>query len=107
MRRLPLLGITFCLSAGAQGIAQTPDAPFFIRVWKNQQGLPNNTVRAITQTRDGYLWLGTDAGLARFDGVRSRVFGLQEGLKNLQISALLEDRQGVLWIGTAGGGVCC
>lgn len=104
MRRLPLLGMTFCLSAGAQGIAQSPAAPFFIRVWKNQQGLPNNTVRAITQTRDGYLWLGTDSGLARFDGVRSRVFGLQEGLKNLQISALLEDRQGVLWIGTAGGG---
>ena len=103
--RLLFLGMTFCLSGATQGISQAPAAPFFIRAWQNQQGLPNNTVRAITQARDGYLWLGTDAGLARFDGVRSRVFGLQEGLKNLQVSALLEDRQGVLWIGTAGGGV--
>ncbi|MEI8288707.1 MAG: two-component regulator propeller domain-containing protein [Verrucomicrobiota bacterium] len=91
--------------ASVQGISQPPVAPFFIRAWQNQQGLPNNTVRAITQTRDGYLWLGTDAGLARFDGVRCRVFGLQEGLKNLQVTALMEDREGVLWIGTGGGGM--
>jgi len=78
---------------------------FLIRSWQNQQGLPNNTIKAVTQTHDGYLWLGTDAGLARFDGVRSEVFGLHEGLKNLQVSALVEDRRGNLWIGTAGGGV--
>ncbi len=80
-------------------------SPFFIRSWEVGQGLPSSTVTAITQTRDGYLWLGTEAGLARFDGVQYRVFGLRDGLKNLQISALLEDHAGTLWIGTAGGGL--
>ena len=55
------------------------------------------------QTRDGYLWLGTGAGLARFDGVRFKVFGLADGLPSLYVKALLEDRQGGLWIGTANG----
>src|SRR5512133_3968762 len=40
-----------------------------------EQGLPQNSVQAIVQTRDGYLWLGTQAGLVRFDGVRLAVFG--------------------------------
>jgi signal transduction histidine kinase/ligand-binding sensor domain-containing protein len=102
---LLVLGMEFYFSAPAQEVAGNPDAPFLMRFWQNEQGLPNNTVNAVTQTRDGYLWLGTDEGLARFDGVHCRVFGLADGLKNLQISALLEDRSGVLWIGTAGGGV--
>jgi signal transduction histidine kinase/sugar lactone lactonase YvrE len=91
------------LPAAAQEIS---GAPFLIRSWQTDAGLPNNTVNAVAQTCDGYLWLGTDAGLARFDGVRCRVFGLQDGLPGLQISALLEDRHGTLWIGTAGGGLC-
>ena len=98
-----LLG--FALTAGAGENVSPPATPFFVRAWQNQQGLPNNTVNTVIQTRDGYLWLGTDEGLARFDGVRCRVFGLADGLKNLQISALMEDRRGRLWIGTAGGGV--
>lgn len=90
--------------AGAQEAAN-PASPFLIRSWQTDQGLPNNTVNAITQTRDGYLWLGTDNGLVRFDGVQSRVLGLTEGLSSLQISALLEDHQGALWVGTTGGGL--
>lgn len=62
-------------------------------------------VLAITQTRDGYLWLGTAQGLARFDGVNCRIFGLKDGLKGLEISTLLEDSAGALWIGTVGGGL--
>ncbi len=89
----------------AQEMAGSSATPYFIRSWQVGQGLPSSTVNAITQTRDGYLWLGTDEGLARFDGLKCRVFGLQEGLKNLQVSALLEDRSGTLWIGTAGGGL--
>ena len=76
-----------------------------IRSWGTEAGLPQNTVNAITQTRDGYLWLGTRDGLARFDGVRFTVFGLREGLPSIEVQALFEDRQGQLWIGTGGGGL--
>ena len=43
-------------------------------VWQIEQGLPQNSVLAILQSRDGYLWLGTDEGLVRFDGVRFTLF---------------------------------
>jgi ligand-binding sensor domain-containing protein len=76
-----------------------------MRSWQTEEGLPQNTVNAIAQTRDGFLWIGTSGGLARFDGVRFRKFGLQDGLLSVRISALLEDKSGSLWIGTTGGGL--
>jgi len=90
----------------AEPVADARDAsPFVVRSWKVEDGLPHNSVNAILQTRDGYLWLATSDGLARFDGVHFTVFGLQEGLPSLRTLALLEDRDGALWIGT-GRGVC-
>lgn len=76
-----------------------------IRAWGTAAGLPQNTVNAIAQTHDGYLWLGTREGLARFDGVRFTVFGLGEGLQSIEVQTLLEDQHGTLWIGTSGGGL--
>lgn len=77
------------------------------RVWQTDQGLPNNTVTAILQTRDGYLWVGTLAGLARFDGVRFTLFNLQNmpAFHGSTISALCETQDGTLWIGTKDSGV--
>lgn len=77
------------------------------RVWQTDDGLPQNYVHAIVQTRDGYLWLGTEEGLVRFDGLRFTVFDRDntEALHNNYIFALCEDREGSLWIGTAGGGL--
>jgi ligand-binding sensor domain-containing protein len=46
-------------------------------IWQTEQGLPHNSVNSIVQTRDGYLWLATEAGLARFDGVKFTVFDPQ------------------------------
>ncbi len=83
----------------------TLDDAFVCRAWGTEAGLPQNTVNAIVQTRDGYLWLGTQGGLARFDGVRFTVFGLTHGLPSVQVRALCEDAEGDLWIGT-GGGLC-
>lgn len=68
-------------------------------------GLPQNSVQAIAQTADGYLWLGTKGGLVRFDGVRFTTYGLASGLKALDVVDLLADGQGGLWIGTFGGGM--
>ncbi|HSS20470.1 MAG TPA: two-component regulator propeller domain-containing protein [Pyrinomonadaceae bacterium] len=74
-------------------------------VWLTENGLPQNTVHAIAQTRDGYIWIGTESGLARFDGVKFTVFDKQNTpqLKSNYVRALLADRQGALWIGTAEG----
>ncbi len=75
--------------------------------WQDRDGLPQNTVQAIVQTRDGYLWLGTEDGLARFDGVKFTVFNRNNTpeVKNNYITALFESADGTLWIGTRGGGV--
>jgi len=76
-------------------------------VWKIEDGLPQNTVSAIVQTKDGYIWLGTEEGLALFDGVQFTVFDKRntEEIKNNYIMTLYEDRKGNLWIGTRGGGL--
>ncbi len=75
------------------------------RSWQREQGLPQNSVQALAQTRDGYLWIGSDDGVTRFDGVRFVSFGLREGLRSGPVQTLFEDKQGALWIGAAGGGV--
>lgn len=73
--------------------------------WQTEQGLPQNTVQTIWQTRDGYLWLGTKEGLARFDGWRFVIFDKRNTpqLPHNQIRSLFEDRAGRLWISTPGG----
>ena len=78
-----------------------------LSVWTSDSGLPQNTIDAIVQTRDGYLWLGTEEGLVRFDGVRFVVRDRQSApaLRSAFISSLFETPDGTLWIGTYGGGL--
>lgn len=77
------------------------------RAWRVDEGLPDNLVQAINQTRDGFLWVGTRQGLARFDGVEFVVFNAQNtpALRNSSVTTLCADHQGTLWIGTDGGGL--
>jgi len=73
-------------------------------VWTQEHGLPQDTIRAIAQTKDGYLWLGTDEGLARFDGYDFVVFNKENGsLSSNSVTALWAGRDGGLWIGTPAG----
>ncbi len=73
-------------------------------VWTQEQGLPQDTIRAIAQTPDGYLWLGTDEGLARFDGYDFVTFSMGSGaLPSNSVSALSVGPSGILWIGASGG----
>jgi signal transduction histidine kinase/ligand-binding sensor domain-containing protein len=73
-------------------------------VWTQEHGLPQDTVRAIAQTKDGYLWLGTDEGLAQFDGYDFVVFNKENGaLPSNSVAALWASQDGSLWIGTLGG----
>jgi len=82
---------------------------YMLSVWTAEQGLPQNSAIALCQTRDGYLWIGTQEGLARFDGAYFVVLEKSNtpAITNDYITALLEDRDGALWIGTNGGGLCC
>ncbi len=76
-------------------------------VWQKEDGLPQNSVTSIWQTRDGYLWLGTLEGLVRFDGQRFAVFDKQNTaeMRDNNVAALYETRDGALWVGTNGGGL--
>ena len=73
--------------------------------WTTEQGLPQNSVLALTQTRDGYLWLATLDGLVRFDGVRFSVFNRHNTpqLPSNRLRALYCTPDGVLWVGTEEG----
>jgi len=75
------------------------------QVWSTDSGLPQNTVHSILQTRDGYLWLGTDGGLVRFDGIDFLTFDTENTpqIKSDTVYDLLEDSSGTLWISTAAG----
>jgi ligand-binding sensor domain-containing protein/signal transduction histidine kinase len=73
--------------------------------WTTDQGLPQNRISYLRQTRDGYVWVGTWFGLARFDGLHYTVFDKfnTSALVDDAITDLAEDQEGTLWIGTPNG----
>src|SRR5262249_10492961 len=86
--------------------AHAPEPAYGIDFWRDAEGFPQSRIRAITQTRDGYIWLGTDNGLVRFNGAAFTAFTVETGtLKDNEVWALREDSDGGLWIGTYGGGL--
>lgn len=89
-------------------VGQAEEKPRFgIKTWQTEEGLPQHSVLAMTQTRDGYLWLGTLNGLVRFDGTRFTVFDESNmpGLGSSRIVHLFEDSKENLWIGTETAGI--
>ncbi len=78
---------------------------FSYQTWQTGSGLPQNTVHEIVQTRDGYLWLATEGGLARFNAYQFTVFDSRNtpALKSDNVRALFEDPNRRLWIATAAG----
>lgn len=99
----------FVISLIFLAVSYISAAEFRIDRWTTAEELPQNTVNSIVQTRDGYLWIGTFGGLARFDGVRFTVFNTVNApaLKSSRITALHEDRAGILWIATETGDISC
>ncbi|MSU58892.1 MAG: hypothetical protein EXS35_12125 [Pedosphaera sp.] len=90
------------LSAPTNGVSS-----YRVRIWQTDYGLPQNPVHAITQTLDGYLWVGTQEGLARFDGVRFTTVDekIAPELKHRWITALCAGADGSLWVACDGVGV--
>src|SRR5947209_4699669 len=104
--KLPaILALSFGLTLGAPASNPAEQESFRVKRWTTEDGLPQNRISSLKQTRDGYLWVGTWFGLARFDGIRFSVFNRQNitALTNDAISSLAEDASGALWIGTGAG----
>ena len=103
----PLATLLLLIAPAGAALAMNPRRAFtqYTRtVWTQEHGLPQDTIRAITQTKDGYLWLGTDEGLAQFDGIEFVNFSKENGaLPSNSINALFASSDGSLWIGTPGG----
>jgi ligand-binding sensor domain-containing protein/signal transduction histidine kinase/CheY-like chemotaxis protein/HPt (histidine-containing phosphotransfer) domain-containing protein len=96
------------LIIGGHALALDPSrqpSQYVLDNWQIPEGLPQTSALAIARTPDGYLWVGTQEGLARFDGVRFTVFDTnnEPAFSDNYISALLVDRAARLWIGTASG----
>jgi len=107
MARLVFCGLLM-LTNGVAVMALDPNRglhEFGRQVWLSENGLPQNTVQAIAQTPDGYVWIGTQEGLARFDGVKFDIFDKQNtpALKSNDIRSLLAAHDGALWIATSFG----
>jgi signal transduction histidine kinase/ligand-binding sensor domain-containing protein len=105
-RLLCLAALVLASAAAALALEPTtPLANYGRQSWLMENGLPQNTVQALVQTRDGLVWLGTEVGLVRFDGNGFAVFDRNSSpaLPGNDIHCLLETRDGALWIGTSEG----
>jgi signal transduction histidine kinase/ligand-binding sensor domain-containing protein len=80
---------------------------YVLRAWQTEDGLPQNSISAIVETADGFLWVGTYGGIARFDGARFETFDTTNtpGLADTQIVSLFAAADGALWIGHYSGDV--
>src|ERR1043165_1161929 len=94
-RRIGLMAIFLLALAGHLRCFAAAD--WLIDAWRVDDGLPDNIVDAIAQTPDGYLWLGTQGGLVRFDGVRFSPLD-DPGFKIERVRQLYVDRGGRLWV---------
>ncbi|MDR3739918.1 MAG: two-component regulator propeller domain-containing protein [Terracidiphilus sp.] len=95
-----------CGCVAARGLEPaTALAEYGRQAWVMENGLPQNTVHALAQTRDGFIWAGTEAGLVRFDGISFLVLDehSQPKLPSGDIRCLLATTDGALWVGTGEG----
>jgi len=101
-----LFSILLALCAGAPALDPSLGVSQYAHnAWKIREGFAKGAITAIAQTPDGYLWLGTESGLLRFDGVRAVPWQPPGGeqLPSNLVTSLLVSRDGTLWIGTLKG----
>ncbi len=105
---IKLILVASSLSAVSQPPTPQDHAITFTKtIWRSQDGLPENQVQALLQDRDGYLWVGTSGGLARFDGARFSPLneGEAQSIFVNNFYCLMLSHDGTLWAGTDGGGL--
>jgi ligand-binding sensor domain-containing protein/two-component sensor histidine kinase len=104
--RLPLVVGLLALGAmagGPPGASTAWAQRLPLRTYSSADGLAGDHITALLADSRGFLWIGTNTGLSRFDGREFRHYGSVDGLPHPSVIALLEDRDGVLWIGSQGG----
>jgi ligand-binding sensor domain-containing protein/signal transduction histidine kinase len=103
---LCLFALLFVLASVASALEpSTPLASYGRQSWVMENGLPQNTVQTLAQTDDGFVWLGTEVGLVRFDGNNFVLFdqNSKPALPGNDVQSLLATNDGALWIGTTDG----
>ena len=107
VRRATRIGVLLLGTAASAAALEptTPLANLNRQSWAMENGLPQNTVQALAQTADGFLWLGTEVGLVRFDGVGFAVFDehTKPALPGSYVQCLMAGKDGSLWVGTSSG----
>src|SRR5882724_4786775 len=107
IRMCMLVVFVVCLTVAASATITNAPTDYLFDVWTTDNGLPQNSINAILQTKDGYLWLATFDGLVRYDGIKFVVFNIRNthGVTSNRFTTLIEDQSGDLWIGTEDAGV--
>jgi ligand-binding sensor domain-containing protein len=104
-------GLALCISLllASSRPAVAADNDWLARIWRTDNGLLDNSISGLAQTPEGYLWVGTDGGLMRFDGARFQEFSLisLQGVANRVIRTQVLDHRGRLWLGMDRGTVVC
>ena len=101
MKRIFIIGLLFLY---AFTLYSQSNIRYYFKTLDIQDGLLQNTVNAILQDKQGFMWFGTKDGLNRFDGLSFRIFKKENSaLGNNFITALHEDKEGNIWVGTDAG----
>jgi len=108
--RFFLASVLLCLvhsPVAVAGVKSTLAPAYAERIWRMQDGLPEQVVQAFAQTNDRYLWIGTTGGLLRFDGARFVQYDRENtpAFTDNNIFCLTVSRDSTLWIGSEGGGL--
>lgn len=106
VRKIGIGLIGFCWLLLLGNVAEGASGRHYFRRYTGADGLSQAVVQAIYQDRSGYLWVGTQAGLNRYDGASFTIYSIPQGLANDWINAIAEDAQGRIWLGTLGGVSC-
>ena len=103
--RVGLLLLAGWCALATETLAATNNPAWSARVWRLDEGLPDDSITGIVQTPDGYLWVATESGLVRFDGVRFQKIALPipSGRTRPLIRVMLLGRENQIWLALEGG----